>query len=371
MFDAEFLNREFLGNTVRQYFIAGGIILLGVILRTFVSKILSRLLFRLFKRYSKEVSAEKFVELLTRPFSLFISLIILYMAFLQLQWPPYWKLAPIENFGVKMALWRLFLVAICLSFTWILMRIIEFFGLVFMYRAERTSSKLDDQLVPFIRDLLKLVTGIFSIFFIMSAVFNVNVATLVAGLGIGGLAVALAAKESIENLIASFTIFLDKPFVIGDIVHVGSVTGKVESVGFRSTRIRTADKSFVTVPNKKMIDAELENQSVRHERRAHFTVGLTYSTTNEQVKKIAKEIKQALDDHRMIEAGSIVRFSEFGSNSLNILVQFFVRTNDWEIFLGTREEINLRIMEIVQANEAVFAFPPMGTLSEKATVEMP
>src|SRR6185295_11619359 len=106
---------------------------------------------------------------------------------------------------------------------------------------------------------------------------------LIAGLGIGGLALALAAKETIENLFASFTIFLDKPFTIGDLVQVGSVTGKVESIGFRSTRIRTAEKSFVTVPNKKMVDVELENQSERFERRAYFTIGLTYATSNEEM----------------------------------------------------------------------------------------
>jgi len=365
MFEEEFLNREFLGNSVRQYFIAGGIILLGIIFRRLVSKLLSRILFKLFQRYSKGVSVEKFVALLTRPFSLCISLLILYLAFVQLRWPPDWKLASIEEFGLKMSIWRLFLVIVCLSFTWVMMRIIEFFSLVFMHRAHQTDTKLDNQLVPFIRDLLKLITGIMSVFFIMSAVFNVNVATLVAGLGIGGLAVALAAKESIENLIASFTIFFDKPFVIGDMVHVGSVTGKVESIGFRSTRLRTADKSFVTVPNKKMIDAELENQSERHERRAYFTIGLSYGTSNEQVKKIIREIKQVIDNHKMVETGGIIRFNDFGTTALNILVQYYVRTNDWEDYLEIREEINFRIMEIVQANGAGFAFPPMGTVPEK------
>jgi MscS family membrane protein len=371
MFDAEFLNREFHGNSVRQYLVAVGIILLGIIFRKFVSKILSRVLFKLLKRYSKDVGVEKFVALLTRPFSLFLTLLVLYLAFVQLQWPPDWNLAPIEQFGVKMSIWRLFLVALCLSFTWILMRIIEFFSLVFLYRAEEaSSSKYNTQLIPFVRDLLKLVTAIVSVFFILSAVFEVNVATLVAGLGIGGLAVALAAKESIENLIASFTIFFDKPFVIGDIVQVGTVTGKVEAIGFRSTRIRTADKSFVTVPNKKMIDAELENQSERYERRAYFTIGLMYSTTNEQVKKIIREIKQAIDNHKMVEAGSIVRFSEFGNSSLNILIQYYIKSNDLEIYLSTKEEINFRIMEIVHDNGAVFAFPPMGTLPVKTPTQV-
>ena len=366
MFDTEFLDRVFFGNSVRQYLITAGIILLGIIFRKFLSKTFSRILFKFIERYSKGVGVERFIALLTRPFALCVFLLTFYLAVVQLQWPPEWRLASIDEFGLKMSIWRLFLVAVCLSMTWVLMRIIEFFSLVFMHRAHQTETKLDNQLVPFIRDLLKLITGIMSVFFIMSAVFNVNVATLVAGLGIGGLAVALAAKESIENLIASFTIFFDKPFVIGDIVHVGTVTGKVESIGFRSTRLRTADKSFVTVPNKKMIDAELENQSERHERRAYFNIALSYSTTNGQVKNIIKEIKEAIDNHRMVEPGSVVRFSDFGASSLNILVQYYVGTNDWETYLDIREGINFKIMEIVQASGTAFAFPPMGSFPEKA-----
>lgn len=114
-----------------------------------------------------------------------------------------------------------------------------------------------------------------------------------------------------------------------------------------------------------MIDAELENQSERDERRAHFTIGLMYSASNEQVKKITGEIKQAIDNHKMVDAGSVVRFSDFGSSSLNILVQYYIRTNDWEPYLAVREEINFKIMEIVQANGAVFAFPPMGAFPER------
>src|SRR5258705_13034014 len=108
MFDSEFLNREFLGNSIRQYFMAAGIILLGIIFRKLASKLLSRLLFKFVERYSKGVGADKFVALLTRPFVLFLSLLTLYLAFVQLQWPPQWELASIENFGLKMSVWRLF-----------------------------------------------------------------------------------------------------------------------------------------------------------------------------------------------------------------------------------------------------------------------
>ena len=122
---------------------------------------------------------------------------------------------------------------------------------------------------------------------------GVNIIALTTGLGIGGIALAMASKESLENLLGSFTIFLDQPFTVGDTVTVGSITGTVEKVGFRSTRIRTFDKSIVTVPNKKMIDAELDNLGMRPVRRVKFNIGLTYETSIEQMKLIVADISMS------------------------------------------------------------------------------
>ena len=128
-------------------------------------------------------------------------------------------------------------------------------GLILKKKAEATENKMDDQLIPFAIEIGKILAVIFAIFIILGNIFGVNITALATGLGIGGVALAMASKESLENLLGSFTIFFDRPFTVGDMVTVGSVTGVVEKVGFRSTRIRTFDKSIVTVPNKKMIDA--------------------------------------------------------------------------------------------------------------------
>ena len=110
-------------------------------------------------------------------------------------------------------------------------------------------------------------------------------------MGVGGIAIAMASKESLENLFGSFTIFLDQPFTVGDIVTIGAITGVVEKVGFRSTRIRTFDKSLVSVPNKKMVDAELDNLGKRDVRRVKFYLGLTYDTKIDQIKKLFQKLK--------------------------------------------------------------------------------
>ena len=114
-------------------------------------------------------------------------------------------------------------------------------------------------------------------------------------MGVGGIAIAMASKESLENLLGSFTIFLDQPFNVGDIVKIGTITGVVEKVGFRSTRIRTFDKSLVTVPNKKMVDAELDNLGMRPVRRAKFNIGLTYNTSQETIRNIVTDIQNIPD----------------------------------------------------------------------------
>jgi MscS family membrane protein len=194
---------------------------------------------------------------------------------------------------------------------------------------------------------------------------NVNIAALVTGLGIGGLALAMASKESLENLLGSFTIFFDQPFTVGDIVTVGLITGTVEKVGLRSTQIRTFDKSLVSIPNKKMIDAELDNLGLRPVRRVKFNVGLTYETSIDQIKAIVADIQQMIDLHEKTNDETEVRFQEFGSSSLDIMVLYFVNSPEWEDLIDVKEEINYKIMEIIKKHNSNFAFPSTTVYLQK------
>ena len=205
----------------------------------------------------------------------------------------------------------------------------------------------------------------FALFIIMGNVFNVNITALATGLGIGGIALAMASKESLENLLGSFTIFFDRPFTVGDNVTVGSVTGTVEKVGFRSTRIRTFDKSMVTVPNKKIIDAELDNLGMRPVRRVKFNIGLTYNTSTKQIKDIVSEIQKMIDEHPKTNPDGKVRFQEFGSSSLDILIIYFVDSPRWDELIDVREDINYKIMDIVKKHNSDFAFPSTTVYLQK------
>ena len=248
---------------------------------------------------------------------------------------------------------------------WIINRAIDFIGFKLKNRASETESKVDDQLIPFAVDMAKVITVILGVVMILGNVFNVNITALVTGLGIGGVAFALASKESLENLLGSFTIFFDKPFTVGDIVTLGGVTGVVEKVGFRSTRIRTFDKSIVTVPNKNIISSELDNLGARPVRRVKFNIGLTYNASVNNIKAIVNDIQELIDKHPETNNEGKVRFLNFGASSLDIMVLYYVNSPDWEVLIDTQEKINYSIIDIVAKHKCDFAFPSTSVYIEK------
>ncbi|MEC7646536.1 MAG: mechanosensitive ion channel family protein, partial [Bacteroidota bacterium] len=312
-----------------------------------------------------DLGADKFNELLIQPISLCVMLAIIYLGSSYIQYPPQWNLINENELGLKMIINKGFSFIFICSIFWILLKMIDFIGLILVKKAELTENKMDDQLIPFIIEIGKILIYIFGIFIIMGNIFNVNIAALATGLGIGGIALAMASKESLENLLGSFTIFFDQPFTVGDVVIVGSVTGTIEKVGFRSTRIRTFDKSLVTVPNKKMIDAELDNLGMRSVRRVRFNIGLTYDTSADQIKLIVSDIQEMINLHKKTNQEGRVRFQEFGASSLDIMINYFVDSPRWEDLIDVKEDINYKIMEIVKKHNSDFAFPSTTVYLQK------
>ena len=352
------LQQSFLENTLLDFIWFIGIVLIGLIFKRLISRILTRFVFKFLKKYSTAVSFDKLLNILQKPLGIFILSIAFYLAINKLRFPTAWNLVPSNTFGLKMSIHYSFQIAIVFSFTWVILRIVDFLGLIMAYHASLTESKSDDQLIPYIKEGLKIVIVIFSIFFILGAIFHLNITSLIAGLGIGGLAIALAAKESLENLLGSFTIFLDKPFVIGDLVQIGNVKGNIERIGFRSTRIRTTEKSLVTVPNKKMVEAELDNLTLRSQRRVSFSIGLLYQTSPAQLKSLIDDIRIFIKEHPQInENESRIHFDELGITSLNLFLEYFILTNTADTYLKVREEMNFKIMELVKKHGSDFAFP--------------
>jgi MscS family membrane protein len=361
----DLLTWKFLGNTIENYLYFAGIILIGLLFKNLISKLITYFLFTILKQYFKTVGVQKFVDLITRPFSITIFLIVIYAACRHLHFPDEWHLVSENEFGLRMTLNKLFLVILTTALTWTILRCTDYLGLVLRERAALTISKMDDLFVPFFISSLKAIITIIAFMYLLGSVFELNVASIIAGLGIGGLAIALASKDTLENLLGSFLIFLDKPFVVGDLVKVNNLRGHVEEVGFRTTKIRTIEKTLVTVPNKRMMDAELENQTERTFFRHKFTIGLIYSTTESTLKNIINEIKSALNDHPLIKEDPNVFFVSFGINALEIEITYFVLTQELKNFEKAKEEINFKIMEIVSSNGSAFAFPSTSVYIEK------
>ncbi|WP_266203720.1 mechanosensitive ion channel family protein [Pontibacter kalidii] len=357
LLNSEWLRQEFLGNTVAEYLTSAAILLFGLLFNTLLSRMLSGLVYKLGSRFWPEADLPEFRRLLVQPLEVLLFLVFLYFAFQVLDYPVQPQDLKAGDPFLKTFLLRTYQVFVIVALTWVLLRFADFVGLVFQHRTERAASKLNEQLVPFFKDFTKVLIVVFSFMAMLGSVFGVNVTGLVAGLGVGGLAVAFAAKESIENLLASFTIFLDKPFMAGDLVQVGEMIGTVEKVGFRSTRIRTLEKSFVTVPNKLMIDKPLDNLTLRTFRRAKFDIRLTYQTTSQQLRDITRDIQAYIDQHPRTNDDGRVRFLGLSPDAKDVMVLYFVDTMDWFDFIDIKEEINYRIVEIVENYGAEFALP--------------
>jgi MscS family membrane protein len=203
-------------------------------------------------------------------------------------------------------------------------------------------------------DLLAIFVGVV----IVLRYFGIQPTAALAGLGVGGIAVALAAQKTLENVIGGISIIFDKAVRVGDMLNTGSTMGVIESVGLRSTRIRTLDRSLVSVPNGQLANIQIENLSIRDKFWFHHNLSLRYETTVEMIRSIVEEVSELLMQHRLVENSSVrVRFIRLGTSSLDIEVFAYVLGRDWAHFLQVQEDLLLRIMTIVEAAGAHLAFP--------------
>lgn len=354
---SDILATRFLGNSIQTYLIVAGIILFGLLFKRLLAKAIGFILYRVFKKQAREVGVKQFYQLTRKPLGSVLMLIFIYIACDLLAFPENWHLVSIEQFGLRMILMACYQIMLLSCVIWFGLKIIDFFGLVFQTRAAKDDNKTNDHIIPFAVDIIKIIVITLGIFLVLGTVFHLNIGSLIAGLGIGGLAIALAAKETLENLFGSFAIYLDKPFIIGDLVKVGEITGTVEKIGFRSTRIRTFEQSYVTIPNKKMIDAELDNLTLRTSMRVKFKIGLRFDTGAVVLKDIISGIEEHLKTHERISNDYVVKLSDFGESSLLLFVHYYIETTDWNEYMDIKEQINFQIIETVQQSGTEFARP--------------
>jgi MscS family membrane protein len=355
---AHWLDFEIGENSVGEY-LTVILVLLGVLfLKRFISVLVSRLIYKIIRKKPELSAVRTFENLLTKPLEWLITLLVLYFSVSQLDIPTAWHLDSVEKPGLLRLLSKLFELTLIGAFTFLILRLLDFFAIEFIEREDKGKQyRIDKPIMHFVKELHKIFIVIVAFFFGLGFVFELNVGNIIAGLGLGGLAFALAAKESLENLFASFTIFLDKPFAVGDQVTVNNITGTIEKVGFRSTRIRTLEKSFLTLPNKLMIDNALENHTLRTHRRADFVLTLEYGTSKNELEMFLGRLEAMLEQNPRTSEESLVRFFLFGESGFNIRLLYFVDTNDFNEFQKIREEINFEILTIVAELGIRLAYP--------------
>lgn len=244
---------------------------------------------------------------------------------------------------------------VAFSLSYLLIRATDAFFTFLQSTAKRTQSRLDDQLYPQLRKAAKAFIALVTILLIIQN-WGYNISALLTGLGIGGLAVALAAQDTLSNLFGAITLFVDRPFHVGETVSVEGYTGDIENVGLRSTRIRTFDGTLVTLPNSAVAKAIIENLTNRPTRRTHFTIGVTYDTSYEKLQQAVSILRQILASHPAT-AQYRAYFNRYGESSLNLLVEHWCSRLDYEEYLKCLEEINFEIKRSFEGAGIDMAFP--------------
>ena len=245
-----------------------------------------------------------------------------------------------------------------------------------LYQASNLADLLLASCSPEIRSnktLLSLLDTTYKVLVIVLGVATIAqevgfpIGSIVAGAGLVGLTISLAAQESASNLFSGIVILLDKPFSVGDWITVGDVEGEVIDINFRSTRIRALDKTVSIVTNSKICSATVQNAALRTMRPYKFTLGVTYNTTRPQLETLMKDLTAMLDASPYTNKGTnLVQLTGFGDSSINILVSAYLTTNAYTRFLEMQNELNLNIMDIMQADGVDFAFPSTSIYIEKS-----
>lgn len=314
----------------------------------FLRKVFTKYIIRLLKIFTDKTQNsidDKIIKLLIEPIRFLFIIIGLYISS---------RYISLDN-GLVISIFKsLFIFTIF----WVMFDLVIVFEAIIKSFAKRFGNELHEEISSFLIKVIKIfiaILGIVSIF----DIWNINIGTFVASLGLGGLAFALAAKDTAANLFGGLTLLADKSLKLHDWIKVGDVEGIVEDIGLRTTRIRTFEKSLITVPNQILANTSVENFSRRGIRRIKFRVGLTYDTSSTTMKVISEQIKDMLKNHQDISQDStmLVRFDKFEDSSLSIFIYTFTSTAKWDRYLEIKEDINIKIMKIVEDNKSEFAFP--------------
>lgn len=354
---SSFLDGTFYGNTILDWTISFSVILIAIIVGKLVYWICKNVLSKLTAKTTTSLD-DILLDLIEEPVVFAIMVGGIWYGFSLLRFSE--AVATRIDHGVQFLL--------VLAITWFLSRLLDaLFRQYLLPLAETSETDIDDQLLPIVRRGTNVIVWSLGIIVGLNNA-GYEVGALLAGLGIGGLALAMAAKDTVSNIFGGFTIFADQPFKLNDRVKVAGFDGFIREIGLRSTRLQTLEGRIVTIPNSRFADAPVENVSREPSRKITLNLGLTYDTTPEGIERAMKILRDIAEQHPSVEDDIRTCFEQFGDFSLGILFIYFIR--EGEDILQTQTDVNLAILRRFNEQGLEFAFPTqtIHAKSEGATL---
>ncbi|HEY5406469.1 MAG TPA: mechanosensitive ion channel domain-containing protein [Ginsengibacter sp.] len=353
----KFLDQVYLDNSVRSYLIVFITILIAFVLKRIISKYAAALLFKLVKKNAGKLDKLRFNSLIITPIETLLFVLISLFAIDRLNFPQDFMFT-IHKVTTQDIVEGIASAIIIISFISLIIRFMDFLVLLIKSKALSGNTPGEHQLLFFFKDLIRVIIIIIGFVFILKISFGLNIGNLFTGLSIVGAALALSARESLENLIASFIIFFDKPFEAGDVVKVNNFSGTVERIGLRSTRLRTIEKSMVTVPNKQMVDSILDNWSMRDVVRNEIKTYLSSHTSSEDLETVIAGIKEILLGNKEKIQTYSVYLQEINNDNAIIMIIYFTKFGKALSDVNQlRQDINIGIRKLHEKHEIKPAAP--------------
>jgi MscS family membrane protein len=348
------IDQTILSNSLRSYLFVSAIILGTLLIKRLISRFFASLIYTWIDKQNHSELRKNHVHRLIVPIEQFLLFLVAIIAIYELKFPEVWDLKlfklSLQQFldsGVKF-MFIILMIRVSL-------RTLEFISIILENKSRLTKDLSDDQLVLFFRDFFKVIIYIIGILLVLRYVFNESIGNLVTSLSIVGAAIALSTRESLENIIASFIIFFDKPFTVGDLVKVSGFTGTIEKIGLRSTRIRTQDKTYISVPNKQMVDSIVDNISLRSERKIEMDLQLSVATSAQALADFANHMRTILKSENDLNS-LLVFVAESGKQHHALHIECLVSMQlDLDAFQMLRERLNLAAIEYANTHQIQFS----------------
>ena len=351
----EFINTEYYGNTVGEWAIAFAIIIGSMLFAKVVFFLISKFIKKITKKTKSKID-DIIIDKFEEPAVFGIIILGVWFGFSTLN----------ISDSLQELLGHTYYFLITINIAWFVSRLVD--ALIEEYiipLVEKTETDLDDQLLPIARKAIRISIWVLAIIIGLNNA-GYDVKTLLAGLGLGGLAFALAAKESLSHLFGGVVLFTDKPFMINDRILTNGYDGNVQEIGIRSTRIITLDGREVTIPNADIANNSIVNVSSEPDRKVTVDLGLIYDTSHQDIKKSLDILHEITKENDSVdESRTVAAFTAFGDFSLNIRFIYYIKKG--ESVFGTMTEINLSVLEKFNLNKLEFAFPTQTIYSEKTT----